>query len=70
MREMGIAGICPGPNLSKRNLSHAVYPYLRRHVTASYPNHVRGIDVTYVRLKGGWMYLVATLDWFSRYVIN
>lgn len=70
MREMGIAGICPGPNLSKRNLSHRVYPYLLRHVTASYPNHVWGIDVTYVRLKGGWMYLVATLDWFSRYVIN
>ena len=70
MREMGIAGICPGPNLSKRDLSHRVYPYLLRHVTASYPNHVWGIDVTYVRLKGGWMYLVAVLDWFSRYVIS
>jgi len=70
MREMGIAGICPGPNLSKRNLSHRIYPYLLRHVTASYPNHVWGIDVTYVRLKGGWMYLVAILDWFSRYVIS
>jgi putative transposase len=70
MREMGIAGICPGPNLSKRDLSHRVYPYLLRHVTASYPNHVWGIDVTYVRLKGGWMYLVAILDWFSRYVIS
>ena len=70
MREMGIAGICPGPNLSKRNLSHRVYPYLLRHVAASYPNHVWGIDVTYVRLNGGWMYLVAILDWFSRYVIS
>jgi putative transposase len=70
MREMGIAGICPGPNLSKRNLSHNIYPYLLRHVTASYPNHVWGIDVTYVRLKGGWMYLVAILDWFSRYVVS
>jgi putative transposase len=70
MREMGIAGICPGPNLSQRHLAQRIYPYLLRHVTASYPNHVWGIDVTYVRLQGGWMYLVAVLDWFSRYVIS
>lgn len=70
MREMGIAGICPGPNLSKRNLAHHLYPYLLRHVSASYPNHVWGVDVTYVRLQGGWLYLVAVLDWFSRYVIS
>jgi putative transposase len=70
MREMGLAGICPGPNLSKRNLAHAVYPYLLRNVTAAYPNHVWGIDITYVRLHGGWMYLVAVLDWFSRYVVS
>jgi putative transposase len=44
---MGIAGIHPGPNLSKRNLAHAIYPYLLRHVTASSPNHVWGIDITY-----------------------
>jgi putative transposase len=70
MREMGIAGIHPGPNLSKRNLAHAIYPYLLRHVTASRPNHVWGIDITYVRLRTGWMYLVAVLDWFSRYVVS
>jgi putative transposase len=70
MREMGIAGICPGPNLSQRSLAHRLYPYLLRDVRASYPNHVWGIDVTYVRLQGGWMYLVAVLDWFSRYVIS
>jgi len=70
MREMGIAGICPGPNLSKRNKEHAVYPYLLRHVTSSYPNHIWGIDITYIRLRGGWMYLVAVLDWFSRYVVS
>ncbi|MCC6192232.1 MAG: IS3 family transposase [Anaerolineales bacterium] len=40
-----------------------------RHLTASYPNHVWGIDVTYIRLLKGWLYLVAVLDWFSRYVI-
>lgn len=70
MREMGIAGICPGPNLSQRNLEHRIYPYLLRHLTAAYPNHVWGIDITYVRLQQGWLYLVAVLDWFSRYVVS
>lgn len=70
MREMGIAGICPGSNLSKRQAGHRIYPYLLRYVTASYPNHVWGIDITYIRLRGGWMYLVAILDWFSRYVVS
>ncbi len=70
MQEMGLAGICPGRNLSKRNADHRVYPYLLRSITASYPNHVWGIDITYVRLTAGWMYLVAVLDWFSRYVVS
>lgn len=70
MREMGIAGICLGPNLSKRNLQHKIYPYLLGKVKASYPNHVWGIDITYIRLRHGWMYLVAILDWYSRYVIT
>lgn len=70
MREMGIAGVSPGPNLSRRNSEHRVYPYLLRDVTSTYPNHVWGIDVTYVRLRAGWLYLVAVLDWFSRYVIS
>ena len=70
MREMGIAGICPGPNLSKRNAQHKIYPYLLRHITAGYANHVWGIDVTYIRLRGGWLYLVAVLDWYSRYVMS
>ena len=70
MREMGIAGICPGPNLSKRSADQHVYPYLLGSITASYPNHVWGIDITYVRLTAGWMYLVAVLDWFSRYVVS
>jgi len=70
MREMGIAGICPGPNLSQRNQEHRVYPYLLRQVTAAYPNHVWGIDITYIRLTHSWLYLVAVLDWFSRYVVS
>ena len=70
MREMGIAGISPGPNLSKRCAEHKLYPYLLRGLTINRPNQVWGIDITYIRLLGGWMYLVAVLDWFSRYVVS
>jgi putative transposase len=70
MREMGIAGIAPGPNLSQRNLEHKIYPYLLRGLKIQRPNQVWGIDITYIRLTGGWMYLVAVLDWYSRYVIS
>jgi putative transposase len=70
MREMGIAGIAPGPNLSKRLTEHRVYPYLLRNITAQRPNHIWGCDITYIRLRQGWLYLVAIIDWFSRYVIS
>lgn len=70
MRQMGIEAIFPGPNLSKRAQAASVYPYLLRNVTASFPNHVWGIDITYIRLQHGWMYLVAVLDWYSRYIIS
>ena len=70
MREMGLSAICPGPNLSKRRHDHVIFPYLLRNVTAAYPNHVWGIDITYIRLRTGWLYLVAVLDWYSRYVIS
>ena len=61
MREMGIAAICPGPNLSRRNTEHRVFPYLLRGVPVAYPNHVWGIDITYIRLRQGWLYLWAML---------
>ncbi|MGH2410832.1 MAG: IS3 family transposase, partial [Chloroflexota bacterium] len=70
MREMGIAGIAPGPQTSRRAAGHAVYPYLLRSVTSVYPNHIWGIDITYIRLQAGWMYLVAVLDWYSRFVVS
>lgn len=70
MREMDIAGITPGPNLSKRHAAHRVFPYLLRHITAERPNHIWGCDITYIRLRHGWLYLVAILDWFSRYVVS
>jgi len=70
MREMGIAGIAPGPNLSRRDSEHRIYPYLLRDLTSAYSNHVWGIDITYIRLHTGWLYLVAVLDWYSRYVVS
>jgi putative transposase len=70
MREMGLAAIFPGPNLSQPAPGHQIYPYLLRNVTASYPNHIWGIDITYIRLQKGWMYLVAILDWYSRFVVS
>jgi len=69
MREMGIAAIAPGPNTSKRNQEHEIYPYLLRGLKIERLNQVWGIDITYIRLLSGWIYLVAILDWFSRYVI-
>lgn len=70
MQEMGLAAIFPGPNLSQPAPGHQIYPYLLRNVTASYPNHIWGIDITYIRLQKGWMYLVAILDWYSRFVVS
>ena len=70
MQEMGLTAVYPGPNLSKRAQQAAIFPYLLANVTASTPNHIWGLDITYIRLRGGWMYLVAILDWYSRYVIS
>lgn len=70
MREMGISAIYPGPNLSRRNHKQGVYPYLLNNITASYPNHVWAIDITYIRLRHGFMYLVAVIDLYSRYIVS
>ena len=71
MAEMGLLTVYPRQrNLSKANPAHKKYPYLLRGVTAAHPNHIWGTDITYVRLKGGWMYLTVILDWYSRYVVS
>ena len=67
---MGIEGLAPGPNTSKPHPQHRIYPYLLRGVTIGYPNQVWSIDITYIRLSQGFMYLVAVMDWFSRYVLS
>ena len=71
MRMMSIEAIYPKKyrGLSDPDAQHKKYPYLLRGVNAQYPNHIWGTDITYVRLESGWAYLVALLDWFSRYVI-
>jgi len=69
MREMGIWALCPGPNLSRRRQKSQVFPYLLRGLEIVRPDQVWGIDLTYIRLQGGWLYLVAVLDWYSRYVL-
>lgn len=70
MREMSICAIYPTKNLSKRNLQHKVYPYLLKGLEIKQPNNVWGIDITYIRLRKGWLYLVAIIDWYSRFVVS
>lgn len=70
MEVMGISAIYPGPNLSKRRKDHAVYPYLLRNMVIERVNQVWGVDITYLPLLNGFAYLVAFIDWFSRYVLS
>lgn len=70
MREMAIYAIYPKENLSKRNFKESIVPYLLRNYTANFPNQVWSIDITYIPMKKGHMYLTAIIDWFSRKVIS
>jgi putative transposase len=69
MRQMGLQGLFPHRNTSQKHPSHPVFPYLLRRKRILYPNHVWGTDITFVRGHGIWFYLVAILDWYSRYVL-
>src|SRR4051812_44118836 len=68
LRIMGLGAIHPKPKLSAGR-GHKVYPYLLRDVPVERVNQVWSADITYVPLPGGFMYLAATIDWFSRYVV-
>ena len=70
MAEMGLYAIYPGPNLSKRAHESMVYPYLLRGLEITRRNQVWGTDITYIPLKNSWLYLVAFMDWYSRYVLS
>lgn len=70
MSEMGIEAIYPKQkNLSEPHPEHRKYPYLLANLNICRPNHVWGSDITYIKIIGGWAYLIAILDWFSRYVV-
>lgn len=70
LRIMGIEVLYPKPNLSLNGKAHPVFPYLLKGLDINRPNQVWGIDITYIRLSGGFVYLVAVIDWYSRFVIN
>jgi putative transposase len=70
MREMGIEAIYPKPNLSRAQPEHKIYPYLLRDVSIDKKDQVWASDITYVPLSRGFMYLVAIIDWWSRYVLS
>ena len=70
MREMGLAAVYPKPNLSRNAAKAGIYPYLLRGLAITVPNQVFAIDITYIRMLRSWMYLVAVMDWYSRYVVS
>ena len=69
MQTMGIQAITPGPHTSKPSPGHIIYPYLLRNVDIERVNHVWSTDITYVPMRHGFMYLVAVIDWYSRYIL-
>lgn len=70
MRQMGIEAIYPRPRTSKPGDNVRRYPYLLKGLVIDAPNMVWSTDITYIRLPGGFVYLVAVIDWFSRYVLS
>lgn len=70
MRQMGLEAIYPKPRLSRPERAHPTYPYLLRNVAIRRADQVWGTDITYIRLRGGFVYLTAIMDWHSRYVLS
>jgi len=70
LRLMGLLAIYPKKKLSVADSSHKIYPYLLRNVTIDRPNQVWSSDITYIPMAKGFLYLVAIIDWYSRYVIS
>ena len=72
MRQMGLEAVYPRRKrgLSISDKQHKVYPYLLKDVAITHPDQVWSADITYIRMYHGWLYLVAVMDWFSRYVLS
>ena len=69
MQQMGLQAVYPKPRLSVPGEGHRIYPYLLRGLKIERPNQVWSADITYVPMPTGFMYLAATIDWYSRYVV-
>lgn len=70
MQRLGLVGNQPGPNTSKAHPEHRKFPYLLRDIKILGPLEVWSSDITYIRLRNGFAYLVAVIDWFSRLVLS
>lgn len=70
MSIMGLHATMPGPHTSRPHPEHKVYPYLLRNVEIEAVNIVWSTDITYIPMRRGYMYLVAVIDWYSRYVLS
>jgi len=70
MRKMGLFAIYPRKQLSKPSKGHKLYPYLLKDVVIDHPDQVWSADITYISLERGFLYLVAIMDWYSRYVLS
>jgi len=70
MEVMGIEALYPKPKLSQPGEGHKIYPYLLRDVVVTRVNQVWSTDITYIRMARGFVYLVAVMDWFSRFVLS
>lgn len=70
MDEMGIYAIYPKPNLSKPGKEHMKFPYLLKNKSINFPNQVWALDITYIPMKHGHMYLTGIIDWYSRYMVG
>lgn len=70
LRELGLVAFGPKPRTSTAHPEHRIYPYLLRNVSIERVNQVWSTDITYIPMQQGWIYLVAIMDWFSRYVLS
>ena len=70
MQQLGVTAIYPKKRLSLGNTAHKKYPYLLSNLPIKAPDHVWCSDITYIRLRGGFVVLVAVMDWYSRYVLS
>jgi putative transposase len=70
MKKMGIEVIYRKPNTSKRHLGHKIYPYLLRGLKIDRPNQVSALDITYLPMRRGFLFLVVVMDWYSRKILS